>query len=949
MPAPAVSRLLAAAVSLVAMLAVPTGAAALPSDLVSAFGDDGLVSFDPRPGTTAGSFDPQAVHVLADGRTLLAGQDTNADIIVARLLPGGGLDPSFGTAGLTTIPIGVDTYDEVGGLDVDTSGRILIGGRMEGDAFVLRLTADGQRDPSFDGDGLLTVTDPGGFGQFSDIAADGTGFYVIRSGYPARVYRYTAAGVVDEAFGLGGVSTGPTDMNDTKLALDALRRIVVAGSITGSGYRVYRLQGMSDTAPGFYDATFAAVPIDLTGVTYTGAFRDLAIDGTDNVHLVGNPSTEGYELIRISAAGSVGLPVASAAGPGGSDSPGAIAILGGSVVVAGQTETGGFVELRSTTTGALVGSFNGGAAYTFACGSGSFCPVGALTTSGAQITVVTEEPDDTARVARISASGAPDTTFSGDGFDSVEQRVPWGNDVVDSVATADGSLYILGSAGVYNDESTYIAKRLADGRPDPAFGTGGVLVTDLRPASPEYVSSIAVDGSGRIFVFGGYASADVWRFTSAGVDGSFGTAGKVSITFPGANQISGSTMTLDGSRLVVGGYDYVNPSEYRIWIHRIAADSGAPDPSFNGGTARVLDLDGGGTDSEYLNAIAPGPGGTILAAATSDNRVRIVRLTDAGAPDGAFGTGGVSALGGLGSVDPGAPVLLAPTADGRTIIATAIVDTIGSKVLVARITGGGDLDTGYGAGGSRTLLAGDSTADTPFSLVLDGAGRAVLGGGTGSGSARDALLARLTADGAADDAFAPGGFVRRDLSRRGAVDGISRLHVRGNELFAVGVRRAGGDVRETFVAAFGEPRPPAAATPGPAPESRPARKVSSRITRPRGKQPLPRSRLRTIRGTASATGGTLRRVQVSIRRIEPRRCAWVTSRRGTIKRSRQVKGRCTKPVWITASGTTTWSLKLARALPAGRYEIRSRARLADGTTESSTARSGPNVLIVRLR
>ena len=467
MPAPLLSRLLAAAVSLVAMLAAPAGAAALPSDLVSAFGDDGLVSFDPRPGTTAGSFDPQAVHVLADGRTLLAGQDTKRGH--HRRAPA-----ARRRAGPVVRDIRADDHPcrrrhvrRGRRARRRHDGRILIGGRMENDAFVLRLTADGQRDATFDGDGLLPVTDPGGFGQFSDIAADGAGFYVIRSGYPARVYRYTAAGVLDEGFGLGGVSTGPADMNDTKLALDALRRIVVAGSITGSGYRVYRLQGMSDPSPGFYDATFTAVPIDLTGVTYSGAFRDVAVDGTDNVHLVGDPSTDGYEFVRISSAGTVGLPVASAAGPGGSDSPGAIAVLGGSVVVAGQTATGGFVELRSTTTGALVGSFNGGAAYTFACGSGSFCPVGALTTSGAQITLATEEPDDTARVVRLSASGAPDTSFSGDGFDSVEQRVPWGNDVLDSVATADGSLYVLGSAGAYNDESTYIAKRLPTGVPTP--------------------------------------------------------------------------------------------------------------------------------------------------------------------------------------------------------------------------------------------------------------------------------------------------------------------------------------------------------------------------------------------------------------------------------------------------------------------------------------------------
>ena len=279
-------------------------------------------------------------------------------------------------------------------------------------------------------------------------------------------------------------------------------------------------------------------------------------------------------------------------------------------------------------------------------------------------------------------------------------------------------------------------------------------------------------------------------------------------------------MTLDGSRLVVGGYDYADPSQYRVWFHRLAADSGAPDPSFNGGTARVLDLDGGGTASEYVNAIGR-------------SRRHDRRLGDERQPRPRR------------------------AADRRRRAGRHVRDRRRQCARRARIRGPrrsgaaradrrredrhrdrhrrhhrvvGPRRPDHRRGRARRRLrrrrlthAARGRLDQRHAVLARARRRR-------QGGPRWRHRLRLGARRAARPADGRRRRRRRvrprrprpaGPSRRGAADSISRLHVRGGELFAIGVRRASGDVRETFVAAFGEPRPPAAAAPGPAP--RPAR------------------------------------------------------------------------------------------------------------------------------
>jgi len=47
--------------------------------------------------------------------------------------------------------------------------------------------------------------------------------------------------------------------------------------------------------------------------------------------------------------------------------------------------------------------------------------------------------------------------------------------------------------------------------------------------------------------------------------------------------------------------------------------------------------------------------------------------------------------------------------------------------------------------------------------------------------------------------------------------------------------------------------------------------------------------------------------------------------------------RCSKPLWLKAKGTTTWSLTTKRRLPRGTYTIQVRARDVAGNRQAKAA------------
>ncbi|MFL5846957.1 MAG: hypothetical protein ACJ762_19925 [Solirubrobacteraceae bacterium] len=105
--------------------------------------------------------------------------------------------------------------------------------------------------------------------------------------------------------------------------------------------------------------------------------------------------------------------------------------------------------------------------------------------------------------------------------------------------------------------------------------------------------------------------------------------------------------------------------------------------------------------------------------------------------------------------------------------------------------------------------------------------------------------------------------------------------------------------------------------------------------RPRGAARTLQGIARGGRGPASRKLRAVSRVSVAVRRLGGG-CRWLSSaakpRFRTVKAG--AKGRCTRPVWLRAAGTTRWRLKTA-GLPAGDYELLSRASIRAGLDEAS--------------
>jgi hypothetical protein len=108
------------------------------------------------------------------------------------------------------------------------------------------------------------------------------------------------------------------------------------------------------------------------------------------------------------------------------------------------------------------------------------------------------------------------------------------------------------------------------------------------------------------------------------------------------------------------------------------------------------------------------------------------------------------------------------------------------------------------------------------------------------------------------------------------------------------------------------------------------------------------------RFSGTATGGSkgaskaklrLRSVQVAVHRQSGKQCRWLTGTSGRMSALRS----CSRPVWLRARGTSTWSYALRRALPSGSYVLRSRAVIRAGFPEASWSSGDRNRRSFRVR
>jgi uncharacterized delta-60 repeat protein len=212
-------------------------------------------------------------------------------------------------------------------------------------------------------------------------------------------------------------------------------------------------------------------------------------------------------------------------------------------------------------------------------------------------------------LARYTESGALDHSFGeGDGIAVAPfDDNAFGNDVA---LGPGGSLVMVGQATVGSEASWGVARFTAAGVPDAGFSDDGIDIVDVVPGEHDVPNAVAVQGDGNIVTAGyvmtedAHPSVALTRHDDEGwLDPQFGADGRV-VADPVDEAFAFAVAIQTDGRIVVGG----GSDDLGSMVARFEA-SGAPDTAFgNGGVVTTPD------ELSRFEGLALGADGTIFAA-----------------------------------------------------------------------------------------------------------------------------------------------------------------------------------------------------------------------------------------------------------------------------------------------------------------------------------------------
>ena len=416
---------------------------------------DGSFDGDGKQLITFGETDaPRGQYVGIDSlnRIVVTGMRNNNEptnrAVVCRLTPAGTLDTSFDGDGKEMITLSSTGSDSAFGGALDSQDRIVIAGYADGsstkDFAVARLNVDGTLDASFGDDGKF-VFDLGvqSKAHGTSIVMDSMGRALV-AGYASSltntefmVARYTIDGSLDRSFGGTGVVTFGFGMRDDQaysVTVDSLNRIVVAGYTQNGSNRDFAVARLSTA--GVLDTSFDS---DGKQTISFGTSDDVAygvaVDSLNRIVVVGytvNGSNNDFALARLTTSGELDF---SFDGDGkrtidfGSSSDRAYGVDVDSqnrIVVAGVTFNGSnndFAIARVTAAGGLDSSFDGDGKQTVDYLGANDSANGVALDSLDRVVVAglthVGSNDDFA-VTRLTSAGALDISFDGDGRQTID-------------------------------------------------------------------------------------------------------------------------------------------------------------------------------------------------------------------------------------------------------------------------------------------------------------------------------------------------------------------------------------------------------------------------------------------------------------------------------------------------------------------------------------------------
>src|SRR5215472_6510769 len=401
----------------------------------------------------------------------------------------------------------------------------------------------GTLDSTF-GTGGKVTTDFGGNSAARTVAVQANG-QILTAGVAGlngvanfALARYNSDGTLDTSFGTAGIVTTPFDFpGNFDIVFTVVRqpdgKFLAVGSTVGNPFANFALARFN--ADGALDASFGTGGIVTTGFGVSAEATSAVVQADGKIVAAGYANLDGGESLALARYNSNGTLDASFG-------------TGGKVGTAFNSGSASYTQAFSVAVqpdGRIVA-----AGYT---------EIGACIFNGLEL------PCFDFALARYNSNGALDASFGTGGRVTTDFASP--NDQAESVAVQpDGKIVVAGAAGRFTNRGFdfALARYNSNGTLDTTFGTGGKVTTDFAGSNdvPSEPSAIALQGDGKIVVVG--QTGDVYdfalaRYNSNGtLDTSFGTDGKLTTDFTGANDLPFSVAVQPDGNIVVAGGATVN-------------------------------------------------------------------------------------------------------------------------------------------------------------------------------------------------------------------------------------------------------------------------------------------------------------------------------------------------------------------------------------------------------
>lgn len=332
------------------------------------------------------------------------------------------------------------------------------------------------------------------------------------------VTRFNSDGTLDTSFAAGGTFVDGSSLGIGSAAAVALQsdgKIVAVGTGPESG--MPRMSVVRLGTSGALDTTFAGTGKLLLAVPGRGVYdvaRAVAIQADSKIVVGGQSFTTNAApvLLRLNGDGTVDTSFGTAGFALPSVSTGNAGIEGLALQSDGRIVAVGFADraastqsalvARLTTTGALDTTFN---ATGFSLDTSSSLQMSAagiaLDAAGQAVSCgATQETSSRGFVSRRTTTGTLDTTFDTDGWQFVDASASAADSVYEIVVQSDGKVVVVGASG----NAMLVSRYTAAGALDTSFDGDGIGLYSTGTGS-SVVNALVVQPDGK-YVAAGYTS-----------------------------------------------------------------------------------------------------------------------------------------------------------------------------------------------------------------------------------------------------------------------------------------------------------------------------------------------------------------------------------------------------------------------------------------------------------